>query len=191
MKTNLPYFIVLIIFIPVITVSQHHSVDVNINLPEYFKHGDSYYGVGYQGIKALMYDLKKADVDAYEKLLPEYLKIEEKRKKAFMVGAGGAVLGTALSLIGFGTVIKSVDEYSATNSSPMKSIFTGGGLIIIGSSIFTTGLSASALIHPRKSDYFNVVNEYNRLNKGKKIEWKVGLSPFANNGLGLSFIMTL
>ena len=170
-------------------VAQHHDVDVNINFPNYLKYGESYYSNDYQGVKSLMYDLQTTDQDIYVKILPAFKNIQQKRKKAIWVGAGGVVVGSALSVVGLSSVMNSVNSANAENSSLKMLDFKGAGLIILGGSVFTTSIMASALMFPRDSDYYNFINVHNRINKKQKIEWKVGISPFAYNGIGLNLGM--
>lgn len=179
------------ILIPLFSISQTNSVDLNVNFPDYLKCGDSYYTSDFKGLKSLMNDLRVSDNEVYAGLLRDFQELERNRNIAIFAGGSAVITGTIITGIGLSEMVKSSTPdltIDGEHSFPKR---TGGGVAIAGGVTVVSGLAVIAVFLPGESEYYNFINLHNRLNKKNKVEWKVGISPFTSNGLGLSVKMNL
>ena len=191
MKTLVFIQLALIVIAPYFSFCQHSTVNVNIDIPNRFKVGNSYYSSNYKGLNLLMFDLKADDPELYETLLPNFKAIEKKRNLAIVTGGVLELAGLSMVVVGFNKELNnmgSIGEFGNLESFNQSNkgadlMFAGGILSIFSGAVF-------ALLYPNENDFYGFINKFNRHSGNKKLEWKFGFSPMPNKGFGVTLSKT-
>ena len=131
---------------------------------EFFEWEDQKYSITRIGIQTFIEDLRDVDRHLANQMTFEYNKIKKKDSSGFGILYTGLVIGGSLML------------YSAIDGGG-----DNGGLLITGLGITTaSAVIGLAVSQPTtQQDLRNVLNTYNRITSGNKIDFTLG--PIINN----------
>ncbi len=152
--------------------TMHHSA--NVTSPQTGIHasnssvdglnsGSQYYSASLSGLRRFVNTLKHDKPDAFSHLDQKLSKLEMRQTLSWVVFAAGAIGGFALA--------RNQDIENPDTTTPT--------VLILGS------LFGSLYIRPSRDDYFEFINENNRINPSQKLNMAINLKPLTE-GLGLN-----
>ncbi len=187
MKINNYLSLLFLTLLPFFSNAQINQVD--IKMPKHFEYGNCYYSSDIKGLESFMGDLQNDNNEVYKQLLPKFKLLEQKRKQALIVWASGSIVGSSLIIYGFNKELKQMNSTHIENEDIVSTDEGGVGFIAAGGIVVLSEVIIGAILYPGENDIYEFINNHNRINKDKKLDWKIGLIPTNYGGMGVALSM--
>lgn len=157
--------------VPGTTSTTHiHYETHSSEIPRYFTYKNLVFDMSYRGLRELMKEIKRDDINTYNHMLPYYTELERKHRTYSIIGNTTLIASGALMLSGI--IFKKKTHFFKDDSLNRKEI--NDGLVVTGLGVLVVGGVIALLTAPTRTDIFTLINTNNKSNEKGKIKWQLG-----------------